>query len=179
KRSRGQTLPPPRHARESAHRAVERQQLHLHPARESIQFSRILLSISGHRGKHHCWSIPTLWYPTPADEQADQGKPALVTLPTKGARMSAPTPVLEARGISKSFGAVRALDDVNLSVFPGQIVALIGDIGAGKSTFINCMTGVFPPDSGEFLFDGKAVTMHSPQDARHLGIETVYQDLAV
>lgn len=93
--------------------------------------------------------------------------------------MSAPTPILEARGISKSFGAVRALHDVNLSVYPGQIVALIGDNGAGKSTLINCMTGVFPPDSGTFLFDGKAVTMHSPQDARNMGIETVYQDLAV
>ena len=93
--------------------------------------------------------------------------------------MSAPTPILEARGISKSFGAVRALHDVNLSIYPGQIVALIGDNGAGKSTLINCMTGVFPPDAGTFLFDGKAVTMHSPQDARNLGIETVYQDLAV
>lgn len=93
--------------------------------------------------------------------------------------MSVPSPVLEARGISKSFGAVRALDDVNLAIYPGQIVALIGDNGAGKSTLINCMTGVFPQDSGEFLFDGKAVKMHSPQDARNLGIETVYQDLAV
>ncbi len=93
--------------------------------------------------------------------------------------MSDPVPVLEARGVSKSFGAVRALDNVNLSVYAGEILALIGDNGAGKSTLINCMTGVFPPDSGEFLFDGKAVTMHSPQDARNLGIETVYQDLAV
>ncbi|TXG79778.1 MAG: sugar ABC transporter ATP-binding protein [Thermomicrobiales bacterium] len=93
--------------------------------------------------------------------------------------MSIPTPVLEARGVSKSFGAVRALDNVNLSVYKGQIVALIGDNGAGKSTLINCMTGVFPPDSGEFLFNGKAVAMHSPHDARDLGIETVYQDLAV
>jgi simple sugar transport system ATP-binding protein len=93
--------------------------------------------------------------------------------------MSAPVPVLEARGISKSFGAVHALDDVNLQVFPGQIVALIGDNGAGKSTLINCLTGVFPPDTGELIFDGKAVHLHSPQDARALGIETVYQDLAV
>ncbi len=93
--------------------------------------------------------------------------------------MSAPTPILEARGISKSFGAVRALHDVNLSVYPGQIVALIGDNGAGKSTLINCMTGVFPPDTGEFIFEGQSVHMGSPQDARNLGIETVYQDLAV
>jgi simple sugar transport system ATP-binding protein len=97
----------------------------------------------------------------------------------KGSRMSAPAPVLEARGISKSFGAVRALDDVNLQVFPGEIVALIGDNGAGKSTLINCLTGVFPPDAGEFIFEGQEVHLHSPQDARHLGIETVYQDLAV
>ncbi|MCA9860975.1 MAG: sugar ABC transporter ATP-binding protein, partial [Thermomicrobiales bacterium] len=87
--------------------------------------------------------------------------------------MSAPTPVLEVRGVSKSFGAVRALDNASLQVFPGQIVALIGDNGAGKSTLINCMTGVFPPDSGEILFDGQPVHLHSPQDARNLGIETV------
>lgn len=93
--------------------------------------------------------------------------------------MSTPAPVLEARGISKSFGAVRALDDANLQVFPGQIVALIGDNGAGKSTLINCLTGVFPPDSGEILFEGSPVHLHSPHDARNLGIETVYQDLAV
>lgn len=93
--------------------------------------------------------------------------------------MSDPVPVLEARGISKSFGAVRALHDVNIQVFPGEIVALIGDNGAGKSTLINCITGVFPPDTGELIFDGKTVHLHSPQDARALGIETVYQDLAV
>lgn len=89
------------------------------------------------------------------------------------------TPVLEARDISKSFGAVRALNGANLKIFPGEIVALIGDNGAGKSTFINCLTGVFPPDSGELLFEGQPVHFHSPQDARNIGIETVYQDLAV
>ncbi len=93
--------------------------------------------------------------------------------------MSAPVPILEARGVSKSFGAVRALDDVNLQVFPGEIVALIGDNGAGKSTLINCLTGVFPPDTGELIFEGQVAHLHSPQDARNLGIETVYQDLAV
>ncbi len=93
--------------------------------------------------------------------------------------MSERVPVLEARGISKSFGAVHALVDASMQIFPGEIVALIGDNGAGKSTLINCLTGVFPPDSGEILFEGKPVQMHSPQDARSLGIETVYQDLAV
>lgn len=93
--------------------------------------------------------------------------------------MSEPVPVLEARGISKSFGAVHALDHASMQIFPGEIVALIGDNGAGKSTLINCLTGVFPPDSGQILFEGKPVQLHSPQDARNLGIETVYQDLAV
>jgi len=93
--------------------------------------------------------------------------------------MSERVPVLEARGISKSFGAVHALVDANIQIFPGEIVALIGDNGAGKSTLINCLTGVFPPDSGQIFFEGKPVHLHSPQDARNLGIETVYQDLAV
>ncbi len=93
--------------------------------------------------------------------------------------MSERVPVLEARGISKSFGAVHALVDASIQIFPGEIVALIGDNGAGKSTLINCLTGVFPPDSGQIFFEGNPVQLHSPQDARNLGIETVYQDLAV
>lgn len=117
-----------------------------------------------------------LWYPTPTTHRIDRRSERANQ---KGSPMSERVPVLEARGISKSFGAVHALVDASMQVFPGEIVALIGDNGAGKSTLINCLTGVFPPDSGEILFEGKPVHLHSPQDARNLGIETVYQDLAV
>jgi simple sugar transport system ATP-binding protein len=88
-------------------------------------------------------------------------------------------PVLEARGINKWFGPVRALTDVDFAVCPGEIVALIGDNGAGKSTLINVLTGVLRPDAGEMLFQGRPVHFSSPHDARELGIETVYQDLAI
>ncbi|MDP9362718.1 MAG: ATP-binding cassette domain-containing protein [Chloroflexota bacterium] len=90
-----------------------------------------------------------------------------------------PGPVLHAKGIDKYFGAVHALKHVDFEVRPNEIVALIGDNGAGKSTLINVLTGVLPFDAGEIVFDGKAVSYASPQDARRLGIETVYQDLAV
>jgi simple sugar transport system ATP-binding protein len=88
-------------------------------------------------------------------------------------------PVLEARGINKHFGPVQALRNVDLSVFPGEVVALIGDNGAGKSTLINVLTGVLPLESGEIVFAGDQVRFSSPQEARAHGIETVYQDLAV
>jgi ABC-type sugar transport system ATPase subunit len=92
---------------------------------------------------------------------------------------SALQPVLEARGINKHFGPVQALKSVNLSVFPGEVVALIGDNGAGKSTLINVLTGVLPLESGETIFGGEQVRFSSPHEARAHGIETVYQDLAV
>src|SRR3954447_21135479 len=88
-------------------------------------------------------------------------------------------PVLEARGINKHFGPVQALRDVHLSVYPGEVVALIGDNGAGKSTLINVLTGVLPLESGEIVFGGDSVRFSSPHEARASGIETVYQDLAV
>src|SRR4051812_12429442 len=88
-------------------------------------------------------------------------------------------PVLEARGINKHFGPVQALRDAHLSVYPGEVVALIGDNGAGKSTLINVLTGVLPLESGEIVFDGVPVRFSSPHEARAHGIETVYQDLAV
>ena len=88
-------------------------------------------------------------------------------------------PVLDARKITKSFGPVKALTDVDFTVYPGEVVALIGDNGAGKSTLINVLTGVLQPDSGEIVFDGKPVRFSSPHEAREAGIETVYQDLAV
>ena len=90
-----------------------------------------------------------------------------------------PQPVLEARGIDKHFGPVEALRGVDLAVYPGEVVALIGDNGAGKSTLINVLTGVLPLDSGEIVFNGERVRFSSPHEARAHGIETVYQDLAV
>jgi simple sugar transport system ATP-binding protein len=90
-----------------------------------------------------------------------------------------PEPVLEARQIVKRFGRVQALRGANLTVYPQEVVALVGDNGAGKSTLVKTMVGVHPPDDGEILFEGKPVTVHTPHDARDLGIETVYQDLAL
>jgi D-xylose transport system ATP-binding protein len=89
------------------------------------------------------------------------------------------TPTLELRGISKSFGSVHALTDVDFEVRAGEVMALVGDNGAGKSTLIKCIAGINPIDSGEFFFDGKPVTLSGPRDAAKLGIEIVYQDLAL
>jgi simple sugar transport system ATP-binding protein len=88
-------------------------------------------------------------------------------------------PVLEARQIVKSFGRVQALRGANFTVFPQEVVALVGDNGAGKSTLVKSLVGVHPPDSGEIIFEGQEVHIHTPHDARDLGIETVYQDLAL
>jgi simple sugar transport system ATP-binding protein len=90
-----------------------------------------------------------------------------------------PEPLLEARGIVKSFGKVRALRGAHFSVFPNEVVALVGDNGAGKSTLVKALAGVYQPDAGEVIFEGQPVTLHSPLDARAMGIETVYQDLAL
>src|SRR3954466_9066710 len=90
-----------------------------------------------------------------------------------------PEPLLEARNIVKSFGRVQALRGANFTVFPAEVVALVGDNGAGKSTLVKTLVGVHPPDSGEILFDGEHVDIHTPQQARAIGIETVYQDLAL
>jgi len=89
------------------------------------------------------------------------------------------TPLLECRGICKSFGAVNALTDVDFDVCAGEVVALVGDNGAGKSTLIKAISGIQPPDEGTIFFEGKEVKILSAADARHLGIETVYQDLAL
>ncbi|GAA4227349.1 D-xylose transport system ATP-binding protein [Streptosporangium album] len=88
-------------------------------------------------------------------------------------------PVLELRGIDKSFGPVQVLHDVDFSVYPGEVTALVGDNGAGKSTLVKCVGGIHPIDAGEYLFDGRPVQIHSPRDAGELGIEIVYQDLAL
>ncbi|WP_330252745.1 ATP-binding cassette domain-containing protein [Nocardia sp. NBC_00565] len=88
-------------------------------------------------------------------------------------------PMLEARDLQKSFDSVRALDGVTLTIPEGEVTALVGDNGAGKSTLVRCLTGVQPPDSGQILFRGEPVRLGSPEDARRLGVETVYQDLAL
>jgi D-xylose transport system ATP-binding protein len=89
------------------------------------------------------------------------------------------TPILELRGISKSFGAVQALYEVDFHVSSGEVMALVGDNGAGKSTLIKCIAGIYSVDSGEILFEGQPVSIHGPKDAARLGIEVVYQDLAL
>lgn len=93
--------------------------------------------------------------------------------------MNRQTPVVEMRGIVKRFGTVTALDGVDFTARPNEVVALVGDNGAGKSTLIKILTGVHTPTRGEILFEGRPVEIRSPQDARALGIETVYQDLAL
>jgi D-xylose transport system ATP-binding protein len=88
-------------------------------------------------------------------------------------------PLLELRGVFKSFGSVQALTDVDFEVRHGEVMALVGDNGAGKSTLIKCIAGIHPMDEGETLFEGKPVSVHGPKDAAKLGIEIVYQDLAL
>jgi D-xylose transport system ATP-binding protein len=89
------------------------------------------------------------------------------------------TPLLQLRGITKSFGSVQALSDVDFEVRDGEVMALVGDNGAGKSTLIKCIAGIYTPDHGEIDFDGKQVHIHGPKDSAKLGIEVVYQDLAL
>jgi simple sugar transport system ATP-binding protein len=96
-----------------------------------------------------------------------------------GSPAPAAVPALEARSIVKSFGTVRALRGASFEAFPGEVTGLVGDNGAGKSTLVKVLSGVFPQDSGEILVDGKAVEMSNPREAAALGIETVYQDLAL
>jgi D-xylose transport system ATP-binding protein len=93
--------------------------------------------------------------------------------------MTQAAPLLAIRGATKRFGAVTALDGVDLDVRRGEVLALLGDNGAGKSTLIKCVSGAHRLDDGEIAMDGEAVSIHAPADARALGIETVYQDLAL
>jgi simple sugar transport system ATP-binding protein len=93
--------------------------------------------------------------------------------------MSETTPVIEARGISKYFGAVTALEEVNLRLMRGEVLGVVGDNGAGKSTLMKVLAGLYPPNKGELLIQGQPTQLHSPRDARDLGIEMVYQDLAL
>lgn len=89
------------------------------------------------------------------------------------------TPIVEAVGIAKHYGGVIALSGANLTVRPGEVVAIVGDNGAGKSTFVKILSGAQPATEGKFLVSGKEATFHRPSDAREAGIETVYQDLSL
>jgi len=93
--------------------------------------------------------------------------------------MAETTPLLELRGITKRFGAVRALNGVDFRVMPGEVVGLVGDNGAGKSTLVKVISGIHPGDEGEYLWEGQKASVNTPTDATGLGIATVYQDLAL
>ena len=88
-------------------------------------------------------------------------------------------PILELRGVNKSFGVVHVLHDVDFQIYPGEVTALVGDNGAGKSTLVKAIAGIYPIDTGTYLFEGKPVTVRDPNDVAALGIEIVYQDLAL
>jgi D-xylose transport system ATP-binding protein len=88
-------------------------------------------------------------------------------------------PILQLRGMNKSFGPVHVLHDVDFEIYPGQVTALIGDNGAGKSTMVKCIGGTYTMDSGEYRYEGKPIHVSSPRDSAALGIEIVYQDLAL
>ena len=88
-------------------------------------------------------------------------------------------PILSLRGINKSFGPVHVLKDVDFDAYAGKVTALVGDNGAGKSTLIKCIAGIYVAESGEITFEGKKVEIENPRDATALGIEVVYQDLAL
>jgi D-xylose transport system ATP-binding protein len=88
-------------------------------------------------------------------------------------------PILSLRGIEKSFGPVQVLKGVDFDAYPGQVTALVGDNGAGKSTLIKCIAGIYNIDGGDYFFDGNPVTVSGPREATDLGIEIVYQDLAL
>jgi D-xylose transport system ATP-binding protein len=96
-----------------------------------------------------------------------------------GAPRGGTAPLLKLRKITKTFGPVRALTEVDLEVPPGQVTALVGDNGAGKSSLIKTVSGLWSPDAGEILWEGQSVQLHGPRDAEALGITTIYQDLAL
>ncbi len=108
------------------------------------------------------------------------GAPCAPPLYVSGETMEgSDTPLLECRGVSKAFGAVQALYEVDFDVRRGEVMALVGDNGAGKSTLIKSVVGIHPLDAGDVRFEGRPVAIHSPRDAAQLGIEVVYQDLAL
>jgi ABC-type sugar transport system ATPase subunit len=96
-----------------------------------------------------------------------------------GAPQDSSGPLLALKGVTKRFGPVQALNSVDLEIPPGKVTALIGDNGAGKSSLIKTVSGLWGPDAGEILWEGKPVHLHGPKDAEALGITTIYQDLAL
>lgn len=93
--------------------------------------------------------------------------------------MAEPGPLVEMRGISKRFGAVQALDDVDLELHAGEVLGLVGDNSAGKSTLMKILAGAYTPDRGQILFEGRPVALKSPREARALGIAMIFQDFAL
>jgi fructose transport system ATP-binding protein len=116
---------------------------------------------------------------TPASKAADATLEAPADAAPGNGSQPDPTPVLEARGLVKTFGHVIGLAGVDLVLNAGEVLGIIGDNGAGKSTLIKCLTGALQPDRGEIFLEGKPVSFKSPTDSRLAGIETVYQTLAV
>jgi D-xylose transport system ATP-binding protein len=105
--------------------------------------------------------------------------PVLAVFIEEEARNAVSDPILELRKLNKSFGPVHVLHDVDFAVYPGEVTALVGDNGAGKSTLVKCIAGINSIDSGEIIWEGKPVTLADPRAAAALGIEFVYQDLAL
>src|SRR3954469_19029967 len=102
---------------------------------------------------------------------------SIVVLGDRGVVMSAP--LVEIKGVHKTFGGVRAVEDVSLQLFPGEVVAVLGHNGAGKSTLMKMLAGAFPIDQGEIRVNGERAALAAPSDAQALGIETIYQTLAL
>jgi D-xylose transport system ATP-binding protein len=96
-----------------------------------------------------------------------------------GGPSSSATPLLKLVDLGKNFGAVRALSNVNVEIYPGEVLALVGDNGAGKSTMIKTISGIWSPDHGQVFWEGKEVHIRNPRDSAALGIATMYQDLAL
>jgi D-xylose transport system ATP-binding protein len=117
---------------------------------------------------------------TNAPESSSTHAPEVrVSVPEGSGDSSSSVPLLQLKAITKSFGAVQALKHVDLDIPAGQVTALIGDNGAGKSTLIKAIAGIYAPTSGKILWNGEEVHIHTPRDSEHLGIATVYQDLAL
>jgi D-xylose transport system ATP-binding protein len=115
-----------------------------------------------------------------ANSAGDGATPAVAGVaPSVPGMASNGAPLLQLRGVGKAFGPVEALTGINLDVPVGQVTALVGDNGAGKTTLIKCIAGIHEPSSGQMIWNGRPVHLHSPKDASDLGIATVYQDLAL
>lgn len=105
--------------------------------------------------------------------------PAAATEKTSSAAADGRVPLVEMRNMNTSFGGVRAVDDVSVDLYTGEVVGLVGGNGAGKTTLMKALSGAHPADSGEILIDGQAVSITNPREAQALGIETIYQTLAL